>query len=157
MLFGEDLFLEGALMSWGTCSWNHYEAEAYTFLDSFSKPRKTVFTDRRPVLQLVKQNVATNCPNQNTKVLELDWVNKEHWQQVKSQCGDAFDIILMSDLLYTSTAASKVKDTLLFFSKPGDSERSRFRSTRFRGVGLKFLRKLKVGVVVSGLCTRDRH
>lgn len=80
---------------------------------------RTVFTDRQPVLQLVKQNVATNCPNQNTRVLELDWVKKEHWHQVKSQCGDAFDIILMSDLLYTSTAASKVKDTLLFFSKPG--------------------------------------
>ena len=40
MLFGEDLFLEGALMSWGTCSWNHYEAEAYTFLDSFFKTQE---------------------------------------------------------------------------------------------------------------------
>ncbi|CAE7232602.1 eef1akmt3 [Symbiodinium natans] len=80
---------------------------------------KAVFTDRRAVLPLVKHNVAVNCPNLNTHVLELDWVMEEHRQSISKQCGHAFDVILMSDLLYSSAAPAKLKNTLLFFSRPG--------------------------------------
>ncbi|CAK9053401.1 unnamed protein product [Durusdinium trenchii] len=77
------------------------------------------FSDKKAVLPLTALNVAAHCQDLQTSIMELDWGLEEHRLNALQRLdGSSFDVVLMSDLCYTTSALPKLKDTVLQLTRP---------------------------------------
>ncbi|CDW86204.1 UNKNOWN [Stylonychia lemnae] len=99
------------------------------YLSQKLHPSKIVATDLGSVINIIKENIDLNrCEKQQVHCNELFWGNKENLQQVyecaeiNNKEGEAFDLILGSDLIYDFEYFAELVQTLDSLYKFGRNE-----------------------------------